>query len=69
MSAKIKITCDGCQRHLHLTDNSIDYRLRLTCERIPTHRGAVMDMMKYPIIEADRHYCSLGCLQKHIING
>lgn len=69
MTETKKTTCDGCQRFLDVTDNSVDYRLRLTCERIPSTPGAVTDMLKYPIIEKDRHYCSLGCLQKHIIHG
>jgi len=68
MTETKKTTCDGCQRFLHITDNSIDYRLRLTCERIPLTESWVTDMMRYPIIKEDKHFCSLGCLQKWSID-
>lgn len=69
MTAQIKILCDSCQANLTQTTNSIDYRLKLSCEVIPCHKGAVTDMMVYPPIDADKHFCSKGCLQKYVIHG
>lgn len=59
-----KITCDGCERSLNRASNSIDYRLKLSNEKIPCDGGAVTDMMIYPIIERTAYFCGLGCLRK-----
>lgn len=58
-----EIKCDGCDIDLSKTGNSIDYRLGLYNERLPCGIGAVTDMMIYPIIERNAHFCGLLCLR------
>jgi len=62
-----KITCNHCGRDLTTTTNSIDYRLSLTSDRIQPRSSCCTDMMIYPIIEEDAHFCSLVCLKNWII--
>lgn len=69
MSAEAKVICDGCGRDITTTGNSLDYRLRLTSEsKTPWFvaqgqtMGAVTDLMIYPAIQGDKHFCDLGCL-------
>jgi hypothetical protein len=69
MAIKSNITCDSCERDLTLTTNSIDYRLVLKSERKLCAEGAVTDMLIYPPINSDKHFCGLGCLQKWAIHG
>jgi hypothetical protein len=56
------IRCDGCGGNLLYTGNSIDYRLALNVERKPSRGGFVTDMMIYPPLERDHHFCDLRCL-------
>lgn len=58
-----KITCDGCGKDLTTTGNSVDYRLALVNEAIPSGGGAVTDMMVYPPIERNVHFCGMRCLK------
>ena len=59
-----EVTCNNCNRNISKTGNSIDYRLRLSDERIPCHDGAVTDMMLCPSLKnGDCHFCGLGCLK------
>jgi hypothetical protein len=60
---KIQVFCDGCKRDITTTGNSIDYRLVLKSEIIPSGGGSVTDMLLYPIIEEDVHFCGLNCLK------
>lgn len=57
-----KVTCDGCGADISSTGNSIDYRLLLTAEELPPAGMSVTDMMIYPPIKQDAHFCGLGCL-------
>lgn len=58
-----KVTCDGCGADISATGNSIDYRLRLIAEALPSRSMCVTDMMIYPPIKQDAHFCGLGCLR------
>lgn len=60
----VEVTCDGCGRDLTTTGNSIDYRLALANERLPSRGGCVTDMMIYPPIKRDAHFCGMACLKK-----
>lgn len=60
----VEITCDNCAKDLSWSTNSVDWRLSLQNQQIPSHALAVTDMMIYPSIEADAHFCGLGCLQE-----
>lgn len=57
------ILCDNCSRDLSETGNSVDYRLALVNERMPRWDGAVTDMLLYPQIKQDAHFCGVGCLR------
>lgn len=58
-----EIYCDGCGDNLSYADNSIDYRLHLVSERILLCDGPVTDVMRYPSIKRDHHFCNLECLR------
>ena len=58
----VEIKCDTCGHDLTSTGNSIDWRLALTAERKPSRGGFVTDMMIYPAIKHDMHFCALPCL-------
>ena len=63
MSEFREIWCDNCERDITKTSNSIAYRLRLCDEIIPSHDGAVTDMMTYPHLpDGECHFCNLKCL-------
>ena len=65
MSATTQIiTCDGCNRDLTTTSNSVAYRLILKVENIPSRGGWVTAMMAYPPITEPMHFCNLSCLDK-----
>lgn len=68
MSQKIEIRCDQCDKDLTYTTNSIDWRLALTNEAKAIKPGiqVVTDMMIYPAIKHNSHFCGLNCLQKWI---
>ena len=57
--------CDHCSSNLTTTGNSIDYRVCISSERIPCHSGEVTDMMIYPPIPNDLHFCGTGCLREY----
>ncbi len=63
MGALRQFKCDACGRDLTTTGNSIDYRLALKNEHVPSVGGFVTDMMVYPAIEHDVHFCGLSCLR------
>lgn len=63
MTVRTSVTCDGCGADLTWTGNSIDWRLALLNETIPHRGSACTDMMIYPAIERDTHFCRLPCLQ------
>jgi len=58
-----EIYCDGCGDNLSASGNSIDYRLSLIVERIAPHDGPLTDVMRYPPIKKDCHFCDLRCLR------
>ena len=58
------IRCDGCNANLTYTENSVDYRLALINQVIPSWNGAVTDMMIYPPIKEDAHFCHVVCLRR-----
>lgn len=71
MAATHKITCDGCGADMTYTGNSVDYYLRLTTGSPQSwymkegrNGGAVTDMMIYPPIKGDHHFCGLECLDR-----
>ncbi len=64
MGKDVKITCDECGRDITTTGNSIDYRLAIKSERIPSCGGAVTDMMICPPIDSDKYFCGWRCFQE-----
>lgn len=58
------INCDTCKRDIKDSANSIDYRIAVINERIPSQGGAVTDMMIYPKLDRNFHFCSLHCLRE-----
>lgn len=62
----IQVLCDGCQRDITETGNSVDYRLLLIADRLPISGNTVTDMMIYPPIKRDHHFCGLDCLKDWI---
>ena len=63
-----QISCDNCKVDLTTTTNSINYRLALVNQRIPCKEGSLTDMMVYPPIQQDAHFCGLGCLKTWLNN-
>ena len=62
MSKVTTVTCDGCTRDISTTGNSVDWRLALLNQMVPSRGGFVTDMMIYPIlVEGDMYFCSLWC--------
>ena len=59
----LEIKCDNCGNDLTETTNSINWRLSLSNEQIPSHDGAVTDMMILQPIKKDVHFCGVGCLR------
>lgn len=64
MSESTTITCDGCGEDITYTGNSVDWRLALVNEPIPLRGSIATDMMIFPRIEHDVHFCGLPCLQE-----
>lgn len=68
------IICDGCGMDITYTGNSIDYRLKLSIWKpLPwfvgegKRMGAVTDMMEYPVIDDDRHFCNrIQCVEQWV---
>lgn len=63
-----QITCDGCSRDLTKTGNSIDWRIVLDNQKIPSHEGAVTDMWLEPSLKRSHHFCGLTCLRIWMAN-
>lgn len=65
-SGMTKIDCDGCGADCGWSGNSVDYRLDLKSVSIPGPGGscAATDMMIWPEIGRDHHFCGLRCLRK-----
>jgi hypothetical protein len=67
-----QVICDHCKEDLSNTGNSIDWRLSLINEKIPSWGGAVTDMFIYAPIHddngnpIDKHFCGMGCLKAWI---
>ncbi|NGX57232.1 MAG: hypothetical protein K940chlam3_00118 [Chlamydiae bacterium] len=61
---KVEIICDSCGKDLSESDNSIDWRIALTNERIPSCGGFVTDMYICPGLKKNCHFCGLGCMRK-----
>jgi len=71
MMENIKITCDNCERDITYTGNSIDWRIALINERVPISPDltCVADMMIYPPLKHDCHFCGKECLKSWINKG
>jgi hypothetical protein len=61
---KRTLICDTCNRDIQTSGNSIDYRLAVINQRIPSKGGVVTDMWEEPILERDYHFCSLSCFRE-----
>lgn len=66
MTQLLTITCDTCERDLTTSSNSINYRVLLKSERIPSEGGIVTDMMAYPPIASSLHFCHVKCLKEYV---
>lgn len=58
------IICDFCDQDLSEDKGADNYRLKLTCEKLPAASGTRCDIYIIPHIEdmADRHFCGFDCL-------
>lgn len=63
MTERHQVICDVCDADITFTGNSIDYRIALTVEPIPNRGGYVTDMMIYPPLDKNRHFCGEACLR------
>jgi hypothetical protein len=61
-----KTTCDTCKEDLTCTTNSIDYKIVLDCEFIPSCGGVVTDMSIERQLKRAYHFCCIVCLKKFI---
>lgn len=61
-----KITCDQCERDITTTGNSVDYRIILASQPIPSRGGIVTDMMIYPQLDKKRFFCRTSCLKEWV---
>lgn len=66
MPKTVNVKCDGCELDLTTTGNSIDYRIALLNQRIPSRGGIVTDMMAYPVLPDDAYFCSQSCLRRWV---
>lgn len=66
MAENRKVTCDSCGADLTVTGNSVDYRVLLRSEALPSWGGAVTDMMIHPPIRQPMHFCGIACLKKGV---
>ena len=64
MGIKVSITCDSCGHDLKESTNSIDYRICLKSERMPSCDGVVTDMMIYPDFDEPLYFCGRGCMKE-----
>jgi hypothetical protein len=62
MSERHEITCDTYGKDITRSSNSVDWRLAVRNEPVPSAGGFVTDMMIYPVIGRDLHFCSWRCL-------
>lgn len=66
MTTIISCRCDNCDTDLYRSYNSIDYRITIKSERIPSRSGAVTDMNILPQIETPMHFCGIACMRKYL---
>lgn len=68
MTVTSNVVCDNCQHEISCTTNSVDYRLALKVKALPIKPGIsyVTDMLMYPPIKEDKHFCNLYCLKKWV---
>lgn len=72
MSKTTKIICDNCGRDLTWGGSMNTWRIGVYNERVhagpPDENGccAVVDVMTYPLLNHDMHFCGTGCLIKKI---
>ena len=59
-----KVTCDSCERDITTSSNSVDYRIVLMSEGIPSTGGAVTDMWIEPQFRQPLHFCGINCLKQ-----
>lgn len=59
MSKTTEITCDECGKDLKLGNGTPGFRYVLHCEPLPQPPGPVLDVLVYPEIEDDCHFCNL----------
>ena len=62
------IRCDHCGDDLTTTTNCVDYRLRLSVERIPSAGGVVTLMNIAPPMDDDKDFCGFACLRQWLEN-
>ena len=64
MGKTVQLTCDGCGADIAYTGNSVDYRLALVVQSMPSRGGFVTDMMIYPPLKHDCYFCGLNCMDQ-----
>lgn len=62
MSDCKEIRCDQCNRDLTTTGNSVDYRVLLKAEQIPSRDGALTDAMDWPYPKTPKRFCGPKCV-------
>ncbi len=62
MGCETKITCDQCEQDIAETGGMPEFRLKLSCEKLPHTGGMVYAVMVYPPIEKSLYFCGTACL-------
>ena len=62
MGRKLEITCDVCGKDITASSNSVDWRIAIKNESIPSRGGVVTDVYIGPIFDRDLYFCSLRCI-------
>lgn len=63
MSMNITVTCDSCGEDITSSLNIDKYRIKLTSEQLPITGSTVKAVLRYPEIDAEKHFCNLVCLK------
>ena len=67
MPKTTKILCDTCGADITSTGNSVDWRIALINQHIPSRGGMVTDMWITPQLKDDVYFCNAGCLRAWIV--
>lgn len=67
MTHQTEIICDFCSENLSYSEGITLNYLHLINETAPNVNGYVIDVFMEPILNEDKYFCGLGCLEKWIL--